>query len=31
MMGYAAGISVILLLMVYGISKITWKFLGEKD
>lgn len=31
MMGYAASISVILLLMVYGISKVTWKFLGEKD
>jgi multiple sugar transport system permease protein len=31
MMGYAASISVILLLMVYAISKITWKFLGEKD
>ncbi len=31
MMGYAAAISVILLLMVYAISKITWKFLGEKE
>jgi len=31
MMGYAASISVILLLMVYAISKVTWKFLGEKD
>jgi multiple sugar transport system permease protein len=31
MMGYAASISVILLLMVYAISKITWKFLGEKE
>jgi multiple sugar transport system permease protein len=31
MMGYAASVSVILLLMVYAISKITWKFLGEKD
>jgi multiple sugar transport system permease protein len=31
MMGYAASISVILLLMVYVISKITWKFLGEKE
>jgi multiple sugar transport system permease protein len=31
MMGYAASISVILLVMVYAISKITWKFLGEKD
>jgi multiple sugar transport system permease protein len=31
MMGYAAAISVILLVMVYAISKITWKFLGEKE
>lgn len=31
MMGYAASVSVILLIMVYAISKITWKFLGEKD
>lgn len=31
MMGYAASVSVILLVMVYAISKITWKFLGEKD
>jgi multiple sugar transport system permease protein len=31
MMGYAASVSVILLLMVYAISKVTWKFLGEKD
>ena len=31
MMGYAAAISVIVLLMVYAISKITWKFLGEKE
>jgi multiple sugar transport system permease protein len=31
MMGYAASISVILLVMVYAISKVTWKFLGEKD
>ena len=31
MMGYAAAISVILLLMVYAISKITWKFWGEKE
>lgn len=30
-MGYAAAISVILLLLVYAISKVTWKFLGEKD
>ncbi len=31
MMGYAATISVILLLMVYFISKITWRILGEKE
>ncbi len=31
LMGYAATISVILLLMVYFISKITWKILGEKE
>ncbi|HRY78550.1 MAG TPA: sugar ABC transporter permease [Candidatus Izemoplasmatales bacterium] len=30
MMGYAASISVVLLLMVYLISKGTWKVLGEK-
>ncbi|MBU1141497.1 MAG: sugar ABC transporter permease [Firmicutes bacterium] len=31
MMGYAAAISVILLLMVYFISKITWRILGERE
>jgi multiple sugar transport system permease protein len=31
MMGYAASISVVLLVMVYFISKVTWKVLGEKD
>ncbi|MEF3693287.1 MAG: sugar ABC transporter permease [Acholeplasmataceae bacterium] len=31
MMGYAATISVILLLLVYFISKVTWKILGEKE
>ncbi|MCX5775220.1 MAG: sugar ABC transporter permease [Firmicutes bacterium] len=31
MMGYAACISVVLLLLVYSISKVTWKILGEKD
>lgn len=31
MMGYAATISVILLLMVYFISKITWSILGERE
>lgn len=31
MMGYAAAISTVLLLMVYFISKVTWKILGEKE
>lgn len=31
MMGYAATISVILLLMVYFISKVTWSILGERE
>jgi multiple sugar transport system permease protein len=31
MMGYAAAISVVLLIMVYFISKVTWKILGERD
>lgn len=31
MMGYAATVSVILLLMVYFISKITWRILGERE
>jgi multiple sugar transport system permease protein len=31
MMGYAATVSVVLLLMVYFISKVTWKILGEKE
>lgn len=31
LMGYAAAISVVLLLMVYGISKLTWKLLGDVD
>ncbi len=31
MMGYAATISVVLLLLVYFISKVTWKILGEKE
>lgn len=31
MMGYAATISVILLLMVYFISKVTWRILGERE
>ena len=31
LMGYAAAVSVLLLLMVYGISKLTWKLLGEVD
>jgi multiple sugar transport system permease protein len=31
MMGYAAAISVILLLLVYFISKGTWRLFGEKE
>ncbi|MDR4968024.1 MAG: sugar ABC transporter permease [Acholeplasmataceae bacterium] len=31
MMGYAAAVSVVLLLMVYFISKITWRILGERE
>ncbi|WP_273702765.1 sugar ABC transporter permease [Thermoanaerobacter sp. A7A] len=30
-MGYAAAISVILLLMVYWISKVAWRLFGEND
>ena len=30
-MGYASAVSVILLIMVYGISRVTWSLLGEKD
>lgn len=31
LMGYASAISVILLIMVYGISRVTWSLLGERD
>lgn len=31
MMGYAATVSVVLLLIVYFISKVTFKILGERD
>ncbi|MDC7243625.1 MAG: sugar ABC transporter permease [Sphaerochaetaceae bacterium] len=31
LMGYASAVSVILLLMVYAISKVTFKVLGERD
>ncbi len=31
MMGYAAAVSVVLLLLVYFISKVTWKILGERE
>lgn len=31
MMGYAASISLVLLIMVYAISKVTWRILGEKE
>lgn len=30
-MGYAAAVSVVLLLLVYAISKVTWKVLGERE
>lgn len=31
MMGYAATISVVLLILVYFISKVTWRILGERE
>ncbi len=31
LMGYASAVSVILLIMIYGISKVTWSLLGERD
>ena len=31
LMGYASAVSVILLVMIYGISKVTWSLLGEKN
>ncbi len=31
LMGYAAAVSMILLILVYIISKVTWKILGERD
>ena len=31
LMGYASAVSVVLLLMIYGISKVTFNLLGEKD
>ncbi len=30
-MGYAAALSVILLVGIYGLSKLSWKLFGEKD
>jgi ABC-type sugar transport system permease subunit len=30
-MGYAAAISVALLILVYAVSKLTWALLGDKD
>lgn len=30
-MGYAAAVSVVLLLMVYGISKTSWKLFGDNE
>ncbi|MGS0973385.1 MAG: carbohydrate ABC transporter permease [Candidatus Izemoplasmataceae bacterium] len=31
LMGYASAVSVVLLIMIYGISKVTWSMLGERD
>lgn len=31
LMGYASAVSVVLLIMIYGISKVTWSLLGERD
>ncbi len=31
LMGYASAVSVVLLLMIYGISKVTFNLLGERD
>ena len=31
LMGYASAVSVILLIMIYAISKVTWSLLGERD
>ncbi|PKK92859.1 MAG: ABC transporter permease [Tenericutes bacterium HGW-Tenericutes-6] len=31
MMGYAAAVSVVLLILVYFISKVTWRILGERE
>lgn len=31
LMGYASAVSVILLVMVYAISRVTWSILGDKD
>jgi multiple sugar transport system permease protein len=31
LMGYASAISVVLLLLVYAISRATFKLLGERD
>jgi multiple sugar transport system permease protein len=30
-MGYAAAISVVLLIVVYAFSKVAWRLFGEKD
>jgi multiple sugar transport system permease protein len=31
LMGYASAVSVILLIMVYAISRVTWSLLGERE
>ena len=30
-MGYAAALSIVLLLIIYFFSKLSWKLFGEKD
>jgi len=30
-MGYASAISVVLLLVIYGFSKLAWRLFGDKD
>ncbi|PKK86976.1 MAG: ABC transporter permease, partial [Tenericutes bacterium HGW-Tenericutes-8] len=31
LMGYASAISVVLLILIYSISKATWSLFGERD
>jgi multiple sugar transport system permease protein len=30
-MGYAAALSLVLLLIIYFFSRLSWRFFGEKD